>query len=315
MGAETKKKKKYLKFLITLYLLVLVVLYIVIYAYPRVSGALTPTTILTYDELKVWDDITCYLVRNEQVYTSEVGGAVTYYAEEGALARRGSRILELKPVSGGAIENYSCQRNGLISYYIDGNESYYTPENMASLKADDVKKRDENPVNTKRDSVLSGEPLYKLVDNDVWYAVFWVDSTKVSKYQKGSSVTLELSMGSIPGTVYDIVDNGDEWLIILKFERYFVDMPMVRKVEATAVTQDYKGLLVPNESLVTVEGKLGVYVKDISGEYKFKQVKVITTDGESSLVKDSYFYEDTDKGSEKVDTVKIYDEILKNGKP
>jgi hypothetical protein len=50
-------------------------------------------------------------------------------------------------------------------------------------------------------------------------------------------------------------------------------------------------------------------VKDKSGEYVFKPVKIITSDGEWSLVEVSYFY--TDDGATKVETVNIYDEILK----
>lgn len=322
MAAETKKKKNHLKTWISLYIAVLVVLYIIIYAYPSVTGALTPTTTLTYDELRVTDDVTCYFVRSEQVVKAERGGAANYYVPEGTMTRKGIRVLDVNATSGGGIKNYTLQQTGVVSYYIDGSESYFTPDTMASLTETGAEEHGENPKNTMRTSVLSDEPLYKVVNSDVWYTVFWVDSGEIANYQKDASVTLELSLGSVPGTVFNIVDNGDKWLVILKFDRYYEEMTQLRKTEATVVTEDYKGLVVPNESLVTVDGKLGVYVKNLSGEYDFTRVKVITTDGESSLVKDSYFYEESgevndlgEKVSVKVDTVKIYDEILKSGKP
>lgn len=310
MGAESKKKKRHTKTWIFLYLTVLVILYLVIYAFPKVTGALTPTTVLTYNKLKVTDEVTCYLVRDEQVYTAERGGVPTYYIPEGTLARKGAKVLDV--TTAGAIKGYTCEKNGTVSYFIDGSEGYFTPENINSLKESQAAEKAENPESTIRNSVLAGEPLYKLVGSDVWYAVFWVDQSSISKYNKDSAVTLELPMGDVPGTIYNIVDDGELWEVVLRFDRYYEDMAKLRKVQATVVTEDIEGLLVPNESLVTVDKQLGVYVKSISGEYGFMPVKVLTTDGENSLVKDSYYY---DSEGKKVNTVEIYDEILKSGKP
>ncbi len=315
MGEEKKKKRKHLKTWTFFYFAALVLLYLVIYAYPKVTGALTPTMIVSYDELKVWDQVTCWFVRSETVVSAEKGGAVNYYIPEGTMTRKGTKVLDVNPASGGAIKAYPCAENGVVSYYIDGYEGYFTPEIMSKLTEEDVKQRDKNPENTMRQSALAGEPLYKLVDNSVWYAVYWVDQSGIAKYKKDSSVTLELPMGSVQGTISDIVNNGDKWLIILKFNKYYEDMPKVRSVEATVITEDYKGLLIPNESMITVDGVLGVYVKTISGEYKFLPVNVITTDGENSLVSDTYFYRKLEDGkTKKEDTIGIYDEILKNGK-
>ena len=319
MAEQTKKKKKLARSLIGVYIVMLLVLYAVIYAFPKVTGALTPTMTLTYDELKVWEDVTCYLVRSEKVYTAEKAGEANYYVKEGAMARKGTRILDVTPASGGAIKNYNCEKNGIISYYIDGNESWFTPETMAKLKEEDLEERDQPPKNTVRSSVLSGEPLYKLIDNTEWYAICWVDQSSIAKFKKNSAVTLELPMGSVKGTIFDIVDKDGKWLVILRFNRYYEDLAKTRKTRASVITEDYKGLLIPNQSLVTVDGKVGVYVKRIGGDYDFVPVKIITTDGENSLVQDSYFYEETEEGGKKatvkVDTVKIYDEILKSGKP
>ena len=56
----------------------------------------------------------------------------------------------------------------------------------------------------------------------------------------------------------------------------------------------------------------GVYVKNKTNDYYFVPIKVIVSDGEKSLVKDTYFY---DKETDKTyDTIEIYDVVLKEPK-
>ena len=55
-----------------------------------------------------------------------------------------------------------------------------------------------------------------------------------------------------------------------------------------------------------------MYVKDISGEFIFTPVSVITSDGEYSLVESSYYYEQDGDKNVRVKTVDVYDEILTN---
>lgn len=314
MAEGEKKKKRRGRALITLYLMVIVALYLIIYIYPKVTGALTSTVTLTYGSLKISDDITGYVVRQEQVYTAQQGGAVNYYVPEGTMTRRGVRVLDVQP-TGGAIKSYACPQNGIVSYYIDGEEAFFTPDTMASLTEKQAGEHGDTPENTMRASALSEEPLYKLVQNDVWYVLFWVESGEIADYQVDAEASLELPLDNIKGTIANIVQNDDKWLVILKFDKYYEDMPKLRKIEATVVTEEYEGLVVPSESLATEDNRLGVYVRNVSGGYDFTPVKVVTTDGENSLVRDSYFYEEQNGENVRVDTVEVYDEILRSGKP
>jgi len=207
-------------------------------------------------------------------------------------------------------ENYVSRQNGVVSYYIDGLESEFTPENMALLSREKVQRLNIEVQNLARETTLANEPLYKIVDHKKWYAVFWVAPTNIAKYEKDKKATLNLPLGQVVGKVYDILDHGGQFLVILEFNRYYEDFARIRKVDAEVVTSDYSGLIIRNESLTSKDGQPGVYVKDKSGEYVFKPVKIITSDGEYSLVEASYFY--TSDGAVKVETVNIYDEILKN---
>lgn len=305
---SNNKKGKLNRILLYLFIIALLLLYAIIYLLPMVTGALTKTSLVEYGSLQVIDDVTCYFVRNEKVYNANSSGTIQYYFEEGELVRKGSKILELLP--GG--ESYTAEDNSIISYYIDGLENTFTPEKMTSLNKNEIESLNIEVHNTKRKSAISGEPIYKTVDNSAWYAIFWVENENIIKYTKNSSVFLNLPLGQIKGVTYDIIDDKGKWLVVLKFTRYYEDLPKLRKVKAEVTVSDYEGLIIANKSITTKDGKPGVYVKDISGQFVFTPVSVITSNGEHSLVEASFFYEKEGDKNIKVNTVNVYDEILNN---
>lgn len=394
-------KKKNLH--IYLFFIILFLLFIIIYAFPNVTGALKKTVILEYGGIQVTDDVTCYFVRDESVYLANRSGAINYYINEGEQIRKGVKVLDIKsgavnseeqndlpkimdriekfnggeslfsedikkinqeikrleerltvatksaktseiqklelaikklkakkryisaaddsarqeiveenlPLGGYGItpKEYVSQSKGIVSYYIDGYESEFTPENMSLLTKKKVENLKFDIQNVKRNTTTEGEPVYKIIDNNEWYTIFWVKPEDIVKYQKGKTAYLNLPLGQVKGTIKDIVDDQGEWMVIMSFNRYYKEFAQIRKADAQVVTADYKGLTIPNESITTKNKQPGVYVKDVNNEYVFKPVQIITSDGEYSLVEVSCFY--TDGGTKRVETVNVYDEILK----
>lgn len=394
-------KKKNLH--IYLFFIILFLLFIIIYAFPNVTGALKKTVTLEYGGIQVTDDVTCYFVRDESVYLANRSGAINYYINEGEQIRKGVKVLDIKsgavdseeqndlpkimdriekfnggeslfsedikkinleikrleesltvanksgktadiqklelaikklkakkryisaaddsarqeiveenlPLGGYGItpKEYISQSKGIVSYYIDGYESEFTPENMSLLTKKKVESLKFDIQNVKRNTTTEGEPVYKIIDNNEWYTIFWVKPEDIVKYQKGKPAYLNLPLGQVKGTIKDIVDDQGEWMVIMSFNRYYKEFAQIRKADAQVVTADYKGLTIPNESITTKNKQPGVYVKDVNNEYVFKPVQIITSDGEYSLVEVSCFY--TGGGTKRVETVNVYDEILK----
>lgn len=317
------------KIVVVLFILALIALYIIIYAVPGVTDALTKTEILQYGNFKTTDSVTCYFVRNETVYSAIRAGGINYYVADAVKVKKGARILEIvygAPEDVSEESDYSdiierlgddsvmladlvSEFNGVTSYYIDGYENYFTPETMQSLKYDEVSKLEILPVNVVRDYTRKAEPLYKICDNREWYIVCWIDAGSVSKYSPDKAVTIELPLGQVKATISDIIEDGGKWLIIFRTDRYYEDFARIRSAPATVVTSDYNGIIIRNESITAVDGTIGVYIKAKSGDFVFTPIKVIATDGDNSLVEVSYFY---NENNDRVGTVNIYDEILRN---
>ena len=317
------------KITVGVFILALISLYIVIYAVPGLTGALTKTEILEYGNLEITDSAACYFIRNETVYMAARPGIINYYVSDAVHVKKGTKILDIAygntenqgeasefediiaRLSGAAVElsDYTTEFNGITSYFIDGYESFFTPETMKGLRYSQISILTAEPVNVVRNSTQKGEPLYKICDNREWYLVCWVDAGNISKYGKGNHVTIDLPLGQVRAEIADIIEDGGRWLIIFRTNRFYEDFSRVRSAEATVVIADFNGIIIRNESITTKDGEVGVYIKTKSGTYVFRPVKVVASDGKSTVVEVSYFYDD--EGS-RVGTVNIYDEILIN---
>ena len=122
-----------------LFILSLIGLYIVIYAVPGVTGALTQTEILEYGNLRISNEVTVYFVRSETVYSAAHAGKINYYIADGIQVRTGTRILnvtyELQDADAESqfaeimarldgdderLLHFVTQFNGVTSFFIDG---------------------------------------------------------------------------------------------------------------------------------------------------------------------------------------------------
>ncbi len=293
------------KALIVLFILAVAGLYAVIYVVPSITGALTPTLILQYGNLSISDQSKCYIVRDERVYTAPAAGGTTYYTADGIKVRTGVRIMDVNGVA-----DYFADFNGVVCYYYDGYENLFTPENMASLTQDQVEGLDITIHNAVADSVSQGAVLYKICNNTKWYILSWIQPGSIGKYQEGNSVTINFPDGEyVKANIERIVNNDESWLVVMSTTMYYEAFARERVTDAEIVTSEYSGIVIPNGSITSKDGAIGVYVKRKSGEYAFTQIKVKMSDGENSIVEMGSF---TDEAGNKINTVDVYDEILKS---
>lgn len=314
-----------------IFILLLIILYAVIAVIPKVTGALTPTEIVEYGDIRIEKEATCYIMRDETVYTSSETGTTKYFVEEGTQIKKGTPILELaasgekdKP-SGeeykailsrlGSIvvvdDDHVSKRKGVLTYHVDGYENYFAIANVGKLNYEKTKALEVKPVNVKADTVVKGDPIFKICDNSKWYIVFWADRADITKYQIGKRVTAVLPKGEIRGTIVNITEEEKHWQITIETNRYYDKFTTERVVKGAIRTVDSSGLIINNGSLTTKDKQVGAYVKKTTGDFVFTPVQVILSDGERSLVAEGTYFDE--KGLP-VSTLKVYDEVLKNPK-
>lgn len=317
---------------ILVFLILLIVLYTIIYIVPKVSGALVPSYIAEYGELKISDETTAYFVRDEKVYVARVNGHTNYFFDDGSLVRKDTKVMQVKS-NGSAAEEpsgvyrealerldghvvqrkfYKTKDVGVVSYAADGYEHQLTPKTMKKYDYSFYKQLSQDDVlDLERNTAIKGEPVFKIVDRTKWYMVCFVDEAHLDRYEKGSRVRVEFEDGNVDTTVYQAKVVGDKARVILQTDYYYEKFAETRVADVSLVTYQENGLIVENNSITEEKGQTGVYVKGKSDDFFFVPIKVYATDGEKSLIADDFYY-DLEKDGEMVITVEVYDEILRN---
>ena len=310
------------------FILAIVIVFFIIKIIPTIKDALTTTEVLKYGELKVSNDISCVIVRDETVYAAKESSLLDKKVNESTLVKKNSQVVKLrnsgKDSIGSSYKEYAdhlgksmeytdggSKQRGVVSYYIDGYEGEFTPDNIKNMKYSDVGEKDIEPKDVSRNETAKDDPIFKIADNGNWYLVFWIENDDLNKYKVGNGVTAELESGNVRGIIDAIRSDGSRWQIVVRTNRMYDDFAKIRRADIKMVTLQEKGLIISNKCLTTKNHKVVCYVKTVSGESVPMQVKVLATDGEHSVVADNEY---VDKDGNTVKTVKDYDKVLKNPK-
>lgn len=322
------KLKNKTKRAICIYVIVLLLLYIVVEILPSVTDIFETTQILEPGNLTLSYETTGYFIKEEAVGIAAESGSIAYLVEEKTAVKKGYPVVSVEPSESTSRENpryteytdklkgfeglstdYNAPISGIFSLYIDGYEDYFTFANMEKVKRSTVESLSYKTVDTERSSVLEGEPVYKISGDDNWYILCWVDEETASGYEEGRKVELQLPEGNVEADIYKIKEEKDGFRVIFHLDVYYEAFAESRAEEMTIVTSDNDGLIVDNKCIIEKDGKKGVYVRNKNGEYEFKQIKVISSNGEESVIEDATFI---DEEGNQVYTVDVYDEVLKH---
>ena len=285
------------------------ILYVIIYVVPRVSGIFLETYTAEYGTLEVSQESSYMAVRDEKLYVSDNGGAVSRAAAQGRLMRKNSHIVDV-----GGVKHYS-QQKGIVSYYYDGLEGVYTPENMQTITEADLELTDEEKQTyavreCSQGTVESGSPIFKIVDNKEWYLVCWLSAAEAEDIEAGRSITVEFVDGKqLKMKVMQVNPQGQNRQLILSCNRYYEKFDSIRSGTCRLIKSSKSGIIVDSDSIVEEDGQKGVYVMSKQlDEASFVPVKVLLSHGDKTVVEKNYFINVEDQ---KVSTVENYDEILK----
>lgn len=186
-----------------------------------------------------------------------------------------------------------ADKAGIFSSYIDGLESVLTPERIKEYSPSYI-----NSLNTQENeyingkSVITGDPICKVMNNHNWYILGFVDTERKSLISENSVVTVKfpsLSGSSVKGTV-DYISEPDEdgnSLFLIKIQTYVESAFSFRNIDVQVVFNEYSGYKVPTDSIHTGEGinEYYVYARKGSGAYKC-DVEILysdTSDGYSII--------------------------------
>jgi putative membrane fusion protein len=313
-----------------LYIIVVLALVIVVVVMPKIDEMMKKTIVIKHGELPITDSVEALIVRDETLFLAAGTGQVSDKLPEGTKVRAGTHILNVNQSNPEQLPEYSdilvragdsAQSTGeynagssaMVSYFADGLEKKWTPENIHSISKSDIASSKHDVVNLTAEAIRAGQPIYKLTDNNIWYMVFFIspDSEQVKYLEVGKSVKVNINKDSFDAQVLETEKNDKDLRIILKCENYYKDMARHRVIKINLVSAEYSGLIVPEKSLYIKGKKEGVWTKKDDGSFIWVEVNVLRRAKGKVIISSSTFYNE-----EKIlqSTVSYYEEILADPK-
>ena len=199
--------------------------------------------------------------------------------------------------------------SGILTYKLDGYESFITIDNLYNINYEEISKVDINATSIIKENTSQDGTLFKIVDNATYYLVAIIPNEEVETYKNVQKITVEIGSEKLSGEVYDVFTDDQKAVVAIRMNEVFDGFYNQRWVDANVIRENYRGLKVYVDSIVNMEGQLGVYVVENDRRLKFVPIKVLGYDDENAIIYNSQFY-DVDQGL--VRSIKTNQEVVRN---
>ncbi len=209
----------------------------------------------------------------EQKSAMEQGSAVDHTA---LLTELKNQLYELESSAEGTTVDLYAGMSGVFCSRIDGLEETLTFQAVENITVDQLEQLDQKPLERK-ESVLAGEPVCKVVDNYGWYFATNIPKEEAENLQVGSSIRMrffDLSDTTVYGTVQALSQPKNGKVAVTVYtNRYVEGIYGISRASAEVITVSAEGIKVPVESLHVKDGEPGLYVLRL-GVARFVPVKL-----------------------------------------
>ncbi len=211
-----------------------------------------------------------------------------------------SRQIQLEEMqeAGVALTICNAASDGIILYTMDGYENV----NPEAVTPDMIRKSEYTVTNLKQENtrIGAGQPVYKLVTEDVWSLVILLDEDVVEELSGKSTIKVRFSKdGETANADLEIREVDGEYMAILTFQASMIRYVQDRYVDIELIMEDESGLKIPKSSVVQKKfyvlpdiyltqggdsSATGLLLEDEAGETVFQTVTVYYRDPDSGMV-------------------------------
>ncbi len=202
----------------------------------------------------------------------------------------------------------TTEQSGVFTSYADGLEKTADFAKAPTYSIQEVKALSKQYDKTGKTDGCIG----KLVTSYRWYLLCAVDANSVKELQNGSKVDVALKDSDDTVIRMTIADGAEpvygakQTVLVLTSSEMNPKIASLRKEEIEIRKKAVTGIRVPAAALHVRDGKKGVYAL-LSNSRKFREVKVIYTDGDDVIVE----YDPNKTGAK---GIRLYDKVIIQGK-
>lgn len=199
---------------------------------------------------------------------------------------------------------------GLVSSYYDGYEGELNILNIKNLTVSKLEKVENTSGIDYSVEKKKGEPVAVISENFEWYLACEVFPEDIDNIPSGKPIYVEIEDKRFKASLEDFYKGSDD-----KFVGYFritddkFNYYSKRKFDAKLIFQSSNGLAIPNEAIIDLDGKEGVFVVDITGVARFVPIEDFSARNKEYT---GIVYDPAAQKSKNV--VKLYDEVILNPK-
>ncbi len=181
----------------------------------------------------------------------------------------------------------SVDNAGIISRSFDGYENQYSAKKVSEYRLKDFKTLESNENIVKDNQEIDvGDPIFKIIESQEWFIMTNINKSDTGTLEKGNEVSIMIddSQDRVSGVITRLDKSGENNFVIIKFNKHLHDYYKKRYVNLKTVKDTYSGFKVPKQAVVEQDGAKGVFIKDISGVVKFREIKILKVQDEIILV-------------------------------
>lgn len=219
------------------------------------TGELGENSLSDADLLQLKTEITSFTKEFDSSYFSQVYD-FKYDLKGNVLKLANINILEsIDQMSGsgnaGLVNLCNATETGIVVYNIDGYENL-TPEEITA-ETFDLENYEKKPL-ISNELVANGDPAYKLCTNENWSLVIPIEEERVEELVEAEYVKVRfLKNQNTSWAKVSILQNENDYFAQLDFTNSMITFCTDRFIDVELITEDEKGLKIPNSSIVEKE--------------------------------------------------------------
>lgn len=200
--------------------------------------------------------------------------------------------------------------SGVLTYKMDGYEDFLTIDNLYNINYDEISSLELKESSLVHTAVKPKDKLFKIVDNANYFIAAIVPNEEIDTYKNVQSISAVIDGKALEGEVYDVFTNNEKAVAVIQLRDGFDGFFSRRLINCSIIRENYRGLKIYMDSIVNIDGNIGVYTVDKERKLVFTPVKILGYDSDFAIVYNEQFY---DEKIGVVRSIKLNQEVVRNG--
>ena len=243
------------------------------------------TTRISYQEIVSGFETKGLVIRDEKIFKAPISGKINILINEGERAAYGEKIAYIENEN--QKYNIYTKEPGIISYAHDGLENLLKYGNITPQVLDNY---DDYERNYKQyisgNKIEKGSVLYRIINNNNQYLLIEVEEDRAQMFNQNETVFIDRDNEKkfIKAKIKKIYEYEDINYLLLDLNYYIKEWNNIRWVDIKLIKNIYEGLAVPNSAIFKTASGTKILLYTFDNEIKTKDIKVIETTKDWSIV-------------------------------